>query len=386
MHIAMVTPLFPKEYDRIDGGVAGVVYYLSEELIKNPQLKLSIVVPQGSKGAATVEKWPNLTVYKMRKSRLARFLTGTMYNILLGKRKLNQFLYKLMPDLVHYQGTTHLAGNCKLPHVLTIHGIVEYDALWSAGPILNWFKYLLLRITENIGRKTVKNIIVISPYVQAVLKNKIAHARKWFIENPVAERYFGVRWDFEQGRIFACGKVAPHKNTLGMIEAFNLILRDFPFAQLRIAGTVTNKAYLTKCKNYVKKNRLDDKVHFLGSLSINQVQFELSKANCLLMPSFQENAPLSIEEAMAVGVPVVGANVGGIPYMVEDGKTGFLVNQFGNASIAEGICKILGDSELAHTMSVRAKQIASERFRASGVAQKTLTVYREILADAAIFI
>lgn len=127
-------------------------------------------------------------------------------------------------------------------------------------------------------------------------------------------------------------------------------------------------------------------MHFLRNLTINQIQIELSKANCFLIPSFQETASLSIEEAMAIGVPVVGTNVCGLPYMIEDGKTGFLVNQFDNTSIAEGICRILADSKLAGVMSVRAKQITSERFKASNVGQKTLAVYREILVEAAVFI
>ncbi|MHC4678082.1 MAG: glycosyltransferase family 4 protein, partial [Planctomycetota bacterium] len=122
-----------------------------------------------------------------------------------------------------------------------------------------------------------------------------------------------------------------------------------------------------------------DKVHFLGNLSIPDVQLELSRANCLVVPSFQENAPLTIAEAMAGGVPVVAANVGGIPGMVENEKTGLLVDPHDTESIAEAVLKILSDESLARSMGQSGKQTAETRFRASVVCEKTLNAYQEVL-------
>jgi glycosyltransferase involved in cell wall biosynthesis len=120
-------------------------------------------------------------------------------------------------------------------------------------------------------------------------------------------------------------------------------------------------------------------VHFLGNLSIPDVQLELSRANCLVVPSFQENAPLTIAEAMAGGVPVVAANVGGIPGMVENEKTGLLVDPHDTESIAEAVLKILSDESLARSMGQSGKQTAETRFRASVVCEKTLNAYQEVL-------
>lgn len=380
MHIAMIT-LFPQTPDRIDGGVAGVAKYLADGLVKFENVKLTIIVPTLSRSGEVVEHWPGYEVRRISLKPLGSFLPPILYELVFRRKQFNEIFDRIKPDIIHFQGRAFWALNCKLPNLVTIHGIAERDALWDPRIFARPIKWFLFKIVEGISRRKIKNIILISEYVKNFLSSNKKTQKTWLVENPVADSYFDVRWDFEPGRIFACGRIGPRKNTLGMIKAFNLVLKDFPAAQLRIAGTA-DAAYLTKCRNDVEKNRLNDNVHFLGSLNINQIQAELSKANCFLITSFQETAPLSIEEAMAVGVPVVGSNVCGIPYMVEDGKTGFLVNQFDNKSIAEGICKILVDSELAHTMSVRAKQIASERFKASGVAQKTLAVYQEILAKA----
>jgi glycosyltransferase involved in cell wall biosynthesis len=99
-----------------------------------------------------------------------------------------------------------------------------------------------------------------------------------------------------------------------------------------------------------------------------------------VVSSFQENAPLSIAEAMAAGVPVVGARVGGVPEMIEDGKTGLLVDPYDVNDIAKAVLKILSDQNLAHSMSRRAKEIA-RRYMASAVCKKTLQVYNEILSS-----
>jgi glycosyltransferase involved in cell wall biosynthesis len=378
MHIVMVTPFVDKT-GRIDGGVAGVSKYLSDEFVKRKDIKVTIVIPNAVDDQ--IEQFENITVYRIGKKGPCAFLPAGVYELFVGKRQLDSFLRQLKPDIVHFHTFSFLAAICRWPCVLTIHGIAERDAMWNNRKIMRWVRWLYFKLNEGYWRRRVKYLIVISEYIRKFIPKNNSIRKTWLIENPAADSYFDVRWDFEPGRIFACGKIILRKNTLGMIKAFNLVLKDFPAAHLRIAGTA-DAAYLTRCKDYIKKNGLNNNVHFLGSLNINQIQVELSKANCLLMPSFQETAPLSIEEAMAVGVPVVGSNICGLPYMIENGKTGFLVNQFENTSIAEGICKILSDSELAHSMSIRAKQIASERFRASGIARKTLEVYREIFAGA----
>ena len=65
--------------------------------------------------------------------------------------------------------------------------------------------------------------------------------------------------------------------------------------------------------------------------------------------------------------------------MVEDGKTGYLIDPYKPNEIASSVCRILTNNKLAASMSRQARQIARSRFAASGVAKKTLEVYRDIL-------
>jgi glycosyltransferase involved in cell wall biosynthesis len=380
MKVAMVTA-FPEDPKSIVGGISGVAKYLVDELATRQSVEVVVVVPKGATQSTVCEKWGSFDVYRLAKEGSWSFLFGTFYDIFAGKRQIKNFLRQLNPDIVHFQGVTFLAAGCEYPNVLTIHGIAEKDAIWdNRWGALRYLKWLLLKLTEGYGRRCVSRVILISDYVGGFLPDSKIR-KTWRIDNPIADSFFDVDRQFESGRIFCCSKIRPLKNIVGMIRAAALIARKFPHSQLRLAGTA-EPAYLRECIKQIEQAGLHDSVHFLGSLSVKDVQRELSKANCLAIPSFQENAPLSVAEAMAVGVPVVGANVGGIPEMIEHGKTGFLVNPHDIQEIADAVCTILSNDRLAESMGQRAREIARRRYRASVVAEKTLQVYREILSES----
>lgn len=378
MHVAMVT-IFPDDAHSIDGGVAGAARYLVDELKKQPDVKVTVIVPKGPAGETVCEGWDGFNVFRVGKIGPWSFLPATAYDILAGKRRIHSLLKQLKADIVHFQGVTFLAADCEQPHVLTIHGIAEKDATWdSRCRVLRWPRRLILKLTEDYGRRRVPYVVLISEYVRQFLQKQNRIRKTWFIENPVADSYFELEWAPEPGRILCCSRIRPLKNILGMIRAFALVVQQFPHAQLRGAG-FAEADYFEACKKQVRAAGVQDNVHFLGNLSIKDVQHELSKANCLVAPSFQENAPLTIAEAMAAGVPVVAAKVGGIPGMVGDGKTGVLVDPYDVKSIADGISKVLSDQTLARSMGLRGRQAAKRRFRASVVCEKTLRAYHEVL-------
>ncbi len=380
MHVAMVTP-FIATPNRICGGVAGVAKYLGDELAALPEIRLSIVEPKSGLGTIVRQQWQHYDVYRVGKCGPFRKLSGTLYDMLFGRRQINALLEELQPDLVHFQSEALLAVGCRLPHLLTIHGIAERDAIWSGSfhlSSLRWLRRTLLRMNENRGRRSVPYLIMISEYIKEFLPRNNHLRRTWLIENPIADSYFDVVWRPEPGRVLACSRVLPRKNTAGMIRAFAEVVRRVDGAQLRLAGSAQPR-YLEECRQLIAELELADRVLFLGNLSVAEVQQELSRASCLLIPSFQETAPLAIEEAMAVGVPVVGSDLCGIPFMVEEGGTGFLVDPEETGKIAERVCRLLTEGELAAEMSRRARQVARSRFRAPAIAQQTAAVYQKIL-------
>ena len=86
-----------------------------------------------------------------------------------------------------------------------------------------------------------------------------------------------------------------------------------------------------------------------------------------------------IQEAMASGAPVVASAICGIPFQIDDGKTGFLVPPGDVAALSARIGALLDDHDMRQRFGVAARLKAEQSYRAEAVARKTLNVYREML-------
>ena len=84
-------------------------------------------------------------------------------------------------------------------------------------------------------------------------------------------------------------------------------------------------------------------------------------------------------EAMAAGVPVVAAKVGGVPDLIEDGKTGLLCDPLDAASMSGAVEKLLDKPEWARQLAAEANRLARERFHPLVIARRHLEIYREVL-------
>ena len=107
---------------------------------------------------------------------------------------------------------------------------------------------------------------------------------------------------------------------------------------------------------------------------------ELATASVFALVSFEEGAPMGVAEAMAAGVPIVTSNRCGMPYMVQNGETGFLVDPDNADDISKRIGALLMDDSLRARMGQQAKRVAESRFHPAVVARRTKDVYLDILS------
>ena len=375
----MVTP-FSRQTDRIEGGVSGVSAYLTQALVQTGQVRVSLVVPKSLPLDLEQETFAGCPVYRLARRGQWAGLPGTLYDVMAGKRQVFAQLDRLKPDLVHFQGCAFLAAGCRRPHVLTIHGLAERDALWSGSMVSRPLRWAMHRWTEGLGRRRVRHQILISDYVRRILLRRTGQKLR-MIENPVAESFFEVVAVPHADRILCCARIIERKNILGLIEAFALLRRKVSTATLRLAGEFSDAdVYYQRCCALIERYTLQGAVTWLGPLRVQAIQDEMASAGCLVLPSFQETAPLVIEEAMAVGLPVVASNLCGIPELVRDNVTGKLVDPRDPRAIANALQEICTNNALAGRMHEQARTEAVERFKASVVAEKTLNVYQQTLA------
>lgn len=90
----------------------------------------------------------------------------------------------------------------------------------------------------------------------------------------------------------------------------------------------------------------------LGFKSGKELERIISEATCAVFPSVcYENCPMSIQESIALGTPVIGANIGGIPELIKDGVTGYIVESGNSSELAVRIEQIYNDEKLAEELA-----------------------------------
>jgi glycosyltransferase involved in cell wall biosynthesis len=121
------------------------------------------------------------------------------------------------------------------------------------------------------------------------------------------------------------------------------------------------------------------RVRFLGNRS--DVQTYMQAADCLVCPSvWEEAAGLVNIESLACGLPVVASRIGGIPEIVDDGRTGFLFSPGSAAELARTIRRLIREPDLTRRMGKAAREFAMERYSAEQRIEEFIEFYRKPVA------
>ena len=184
----------------------------------------------------------------------------------------------------------------------------------------------------------------------------------------------------ERGLVYTTTTPAFLKGTSCLVEAMTLVRQTHPHARLVIGGPIGNKGVGAHIHRCVRRHGMADRVEFAGYLSGDAIVRNLLRAHVYVIPSYIENSPNNLAEAQAVGVPCVGSYAGGIPSMIEHGRTGLLFNVGDAAMLAERIRAILDDDDLARTLSAGARAVAVSRHDPEKVAAAHLAACRAAAA------
>lgn len=137
------------------------------------------------------------------------------------------------------------------------------------------------------------------------------------------------------------------------IDVLYNLKKQFPKAQLAMVGPDKENIL----ENYIKyANGLNVKVHFLGKLS-KEDWISMSKEYSIFINTTHfDNTPVSVIEAMALGLPVVSTNVGGIPYLLNDTFDALLVNDNDTNAMVSAIKKLILNAEFANSIAENARK------------------------------
>ena len=376
IRVVMLADL-PREPGRIDGGVQAVTSYLVQGLAAFDDIELHIVAFGSERQESGIRTADGHYLYRFPFARL-----GTLTGFRRDQKCLDDLVERVGADLVHSQGGGFhgiLASRSPVPAVVTIHGILrqEADLLGSRR------RRLRTRAQAWLGERhyvrKAQHTIVISPYISKYYGSALK-GQSYFIPNPVAPCFFDLRRRPEAGRVLFAGRLYALKGVKDLVAAAGS-LRAAGLKELVLAGSTSDSGYVDELRKEAERNDIAAKVSFRGILPTEELLEELARCTCLVLPSYQESAPMVIQEAMAAGVPVIATDVGGIRYQVEDGVSGFLVRPGDPMGLARTLERVLGDRSLANAVSAAARERAEETFRASEVARMTTDVYKSIVGE-----
>ena len=179
--------------------------------------------------------------------------------------------------------------------------------------------------------------------------------------------------------ILYCGLVTYAKGTHHLIAAFARIARDFPDVRLVVVGEWDNPEYEGALKRIAETAGLAGRIAFTGRLPQEEVAAWMAGAQAFVLASHSEGMPRVLLEAMAAGAPVIASNVGGVPELVEDGVSGFLVPPGDEALLSNRMRWVLEHAKEAAEMAERARALVMEHYSVESYVRGYDSVFREAL-------
>ena len=251
-----------------------------------------------------------------------------------------------------------------------------------------WYKWRMIYYAEKLAGFFTDTFIAVCD------KDKITAERYGLVQSDKIRRiYNGVRnnsvYDKKNQQnlrhpklkafdhIKLVGTVANYSQNKGLsyfIEAASIVLRSYPNVEFVIIGNCNNASILEK----IKKLGLDKNVHLLG------LQLELDRFlpyfDVFVLSSIKEGCPFALLEAMSFKLPIAATNVGGIPEIIQEGKSGLIVPPKDSQRMAKAILELLSNEKRANTLATQAKKRQQTKFTYEQLVDSTIQLYDKCYA------
>ncbi len=285
-------------------------------------------------------------------------------------RKIIQRIREFAPDVMHYQGT-HLWFDLALPllgrypFVFTIHDFKPHpgDRLSQKTPL--W--------VEMFARRRADELIVHSQYLlEIVVQNLRGAARKVSVipHIQIGEELSSVANEGEEHLVLFFGRIWDYKGLEYLIRAEPLITARVPDARILIAGQ--GEDFSRYARMMVHPDRFVVHNEFISEARTADY---FRRASVVVLPYIEASQSGVIPMAYSAAKPVVATTVGGLPEIVEDGRTGYLVAPRDAAQLADAVSRLLLDAQLRQRMGENGKRKMEAECSPSVIAQKTLDIY-----------
>jgi glycosyltransferase involved in cell wall biosynthesis len=287
---------------------------------------------------------------------------------------------RLKADVFHVPHYTVPYG-LKMPCVTTIHDILHV----RGKEYFPFYKQLYARMMISHACHTSAAIIVDSEFTKQELLDMFSldetqiHVIHLGVSSIFQEKYseetiqkFKTTYHLTKPTILYTGSLKPHKNVEVLIRAFANMKQRSEFKLAFSGESIMKRAELW---NMIEKLGITKDVVEIGQISRRELALAYQSASVVVLPSLYEGFGFSMLEAMASGIPAIGARAGSIPEIMGDG--GILVDPHSIEDIKSALEKVLSDSEYRTTLISKGYTNVA-RFSWDTCAKQTFKIYMDV--------
>jgi len=325
-----------------------------------------------------------------------------------AKRKIEALIRKVKPDIAHLHNIAHQISpsvlhslkKFDLPVIQTLHDyklICPTYNMVARGRICERckghqyyqavlrrcnkgsFSFSLLNCVEmylhkflRIYERNVDFFIAPSDFLRnKVIEFGINGGKIFHIPTFVDSREYSPQYNGDNYFVYF-GRVSQEKGLSTLVEAMKTVRAS----KLLIIGEGELKNSL---EGYTSQKSISD-IKFLGHLSSERLKSVVRSSRFVVLPSeWYENCPASILEAFALGKPVIGSNIGGIPELIEDGVDGLLFEPGNSEELSEKIAYLISRPQLREQMGKNARKKVEEKYNPEVYYQSLMGIYQKLL-------
>ena len=262
-----------------------------------------------------------------------------------------------IPILIHLHGAEFHKFYPGLPQPLQA-AVRRMFAVSAQVVVLGdvWREFLVETVGVDRAKICIIHNAVPSPEGETIIQRQDAHAA----QNPV--------------RLLFLGRLGTRKGVADLLYALaSPLVRGLPW-QAELAGD----GDISTFRQLAETLGIADRISFPGWVGREDVSRKLMAADIFVLPSYNENLPIAVLEALAHGVPVVTTPVGAIPEAVTDGQEGYLVPPGDRDQLAVRLALLIQNGEQRQKMATAARKTFVRAFEIQVCSAKFLQVYQRL--------
>ncbi|MGE5541512.1 MAG: glycosyltransferase family 4 protein [Bacillota bacterium] len=373
------------------GGLARHVWHLSRALSRKGVEVHVITVGDDSLGPRQVDMGVNVhrvTPYRLNPPEFVPWVLQLNAGLL--ERAIEVMNSGTGADIIHcHDWLAAFAGRAlkhayRLPLVATIHATEHgrhqgIHNSWQRyiGDVEWWLTYESWRVIccSKYMRGEIQSLFQVPEDKMAVIRNGVDPAEFSTISRERKREEFAHR---SEQVVFFVGRLVPEKGVQVLLDAVPEVRKVRPLTRFVIAGTGPSEPWL---KAKASQMGIAEYVKFTGYIDDALRNSLYSWADVAVFPSTYEPFGLVALEGMAAGCPVVVSDCGGLSETVEHGIDGLKCRPGDAGSLASEVLHVLCDRAYGEYLKSNAHRKVASRYTWAGVADETLDVYREVLAE-----